>query len=408
MKNKYLFTSEFVSQGHPDKVADIISDSIVDLHISNDPNARVAAETFVAGNNIIIGGEIKSSLEVSVAEYEKLVQDTLISIGYFDNPNFTDEEVIKPQNIKVQVFLNKQSPDISQGVDNSTDEIGAGDQGIMFGYAIAETPNYMPATVEYSKMIKETVYQYAIKNPHKLGVDIKTQVTIDYETKENFENALPQKIETIVVSAPCVSSMNIDEVRALLKQLIIETNLPSELFDINDCKLYLNPTGRYVSHSPLHDTGLTGRKLIVDTMGGHSPIGGGAQSSKDYTKVDRSGLYGARYLAKHIVASGMAKKCSVQLSYAIGIPEPISINVDTQGTFCDPRLNDNVLSRFLETNFKMTPNWLKREFKLDQPREGGFTYIDTAKNGQVGNEGFPWEKLNRLEMFENFKNETLK
>lgn len=406
MKKHYLFTSEFVSQGHPDKVADIISDSIVDLHISNDPNARVAAETFVAGNNICIGGEIKSNLEVSHEEYENLVKETLVKIGYFDNPNFTDEEVIKPQNVKVQVFLNKQSPDIAQGVDNETDEIGAGDQGIMFGYAIAETENYMPATVEYAKRIKDTVYNYALANPDKLGVDIKTQVTIDYGTKENFEAVKPQKIETIVVSAPCVSSMSIEEVRAILKQLIIETNLPADLFDINDCKLYLNPTGRYVSHSPLHDTGLTGRKLIVDTMGGHSKIGGGAQSSKDYTKVDRSGLYGARYLAKHIVAAGLAKKCSVQISYAIGIPEPVSLNVDTEGTYLNEKFNDDVLSAFLEENFRMTPNWLKAEFGLDKPHENGFTYIQTAENGQVGNEVFPWEKLKHLDLFLDFKNKN--
>jgi S-adenosylmethionine synthetase len=276
----------------------------------------------------------------------------------------------------------------------------------MFGYAISETETYMPATVEYSKRIKDTVYEYALKNPDKLGIDIKTQVTVDYGTKENFELAKPQKIETIVVSAPCVSSMDIEEIRAILKQLIVETNLPKELFDINDCKLYLNPTGRYVSHSPLHDTGLTGRKLIVDTMGGHSKIGGGAQSSKDYTKVDRSGLYGARYLAKHIVAAGLARKCSVQLSYAIGIAEPVSLNVDTEGTYLNENFNDDMLSKFLEDNFKMTPNWLRDEFGLNKPHENGFTYIETAKNGQVGNETFPWEKLKHLDMFLDFKKQN--
>lgn len=406
MSNNYLFTSEFVSQGHPDKVADIISDSIVDMHIAFDPNARVAAETFVAGNNVIVGGEIKSKLEVSNEEYEKLIKEVLIQIGYFDNPNFTDEEVIKPKNIKVQILLNKQSPDIAQGVDTKSGEIGAGDQGIMFGYAIAETPNYMPATVECAKRLKDTVYNYAIKNPDKLGIDIKTQVTIDYKTKENFENAKPQKIETIVISAPCVSSMDIEEVRSILKKLIIKTDLPKDLFDINKCKLFLNPTGRYVSHSPLHDTGLTGRKLIVDTMGGHSKIGGGAQSSKDYTKVDRSGLYGARYLAKHIVAAGLAKKCSVQISYAIGVSQPVSINVDTEGTYINERLNDDVLSDFIEENFKMTPSWLMKEFGLHKPKENGFSYVQTAKNGQVGNKEYPWEKLNHIDKFIELKNKN--
>ena len=327
-----------------------------------------------------------------------------MDIGYFDNNNFTDEEVMKPKNVKIQIYLNEQSADISQGVDKEDGEIGAGDQGIMFGYAISETENYMPATIEYAKQIKDVVYQYARKNPDKLGIDIKTQVTIDYETKENFENARPKKIETIVVSAPCVSSMKIEEVRKILRGLIISVNLPEELFNINDCKLHLNPTGRYVSHSPLHDTGLTGRKLIVDTMGGHSKIGGGAQSSKDYTKVDRSGLYGARYLAKHIVASGLAKKCSVQISYAIGIPYPVSLNVDTEGTNRYKNVDDNVLSNFLEENFKMTPDWLNKEFCLDSPKKRGFSYAQTAKEGQVGIESYPWEKLNHLKKFEELKN----
>ena len=406
MKNKYLFTSEYVSSGHPDKVADIISDSIVDLHLKHDKNARVAAETFVAGNNVIVGGEIKSNLKVTEEEYKELIKKVIIRIGYFDNDNFKDDEVIKPQNLKVQIFLNEQSPDISQGVDQEED-IGAGDQGIMFGFASRETAEYMPAAIYYARRLKETVYKYALENPNKLGVDIKTQVTIDYGTKENFENCNPQSIETIVISAPCVSSMKIEEVRDILKSLIVKTNLPSDLFNIEECKLYLNPTGRYVSHSPLHDSGLTGRKLIVDSYGGYSPIGGGAQSSKDYTKVDRSGLYASRYIAKHIVASGLAKKCSVQLSYAIGIAKPLSINVDTFGTNIE-NISDDVLSIFIENNFEMTPNWIKNKFKLDLPNEDNFLYVTTAEKGQVGFREYPWEKLNDIKLFEDFKEKLLK
>jgi S-adenosylmethionine synthetase len=396
-KQHYLFTSEVVSPGHPDKCADIIADSIVDRLIIGDSNSRVASEVFVAGKHVVIGGEVKSNTKISQDEYKQIAIDALEKIGYFNNPHFTDEECLKPQNVDVQVLLNEQSPDISQGVDQEDGEIGAGDQGIMFGYADCETANYMPSAITYARMLMEKVYDYALKNPDTLGVDIKTQVTMDYVTKDNFENSNPQRIDTIVVSAPCVSSITIDEVRALILKLIIETNLPKELFSLEDCTIHINPTGKYVSHSSLHDSGLTGRKLIVDSFGGYSPIGGGAQSSKDYTKVDRSGLYAARYIAKHIVAAGLAKKCVVQISYAIGVAKPTSVAVDTYGTYT--KLNDDELSLFVEQNFALTPNWITKKFNLDKPSASTFLYADVAARGQVGQEDYPWEKLDDMDLF---------
>ncbi|MEA3497692.1 MAG: methionine adenosyltransferase [Campylobacterota bacterium] len=404
MENKqqhYLFTSEVVSPGHPDKCADIIADTIVDKLIIGDSKSRVASEVFVAGKHVVIGGEVTSNTEVSTQEYKQIAIDALEKIGYYENNNFTDEECLKPSNVDVQVLLNRQSPDINQGVDQEDGETGAGDQGIMFGYADIETANYMPSAISYARMLMEKVYHYALEHPSKLGVDIKTQVTMDYGCKNNFENCNPQKINTIVVSAPCVSTMNIDQVRTLIMELIIDTKLPQNLFDPNDCIIHINPTGKYVSHSPLHDSGLTGRKLIVDSFGGYSPIGGGAQSSKDYTKVDRSGLYAARYIAKHIVAAGLAKKCVVQLSYAIGVAKPTSVAVDTYGTFVSK--NDDELSLFVMENYPLTPNWITKKFNLDKPSADTFLYADVAARGQVGQSDYPWEQLDELEKFQELR-----
>ena len=396
----YLFTSEVVSPGHPDKVADIIADSIVDRLIIGDSRSRVASEVFVAGRHVVIGGEVTSNTKLTTEEYKKLVHDALVKIGYNGNPYFTPQECLHPENVDVQVLLNEQSPDINQGVDQEDGETGAGDQGIMFGYADSETKEYMPSALTYARVLMEKVYKYALENPSKLGVDIKTQVTMDYDVKDNFESCKPQKIHTIVVSAPCVASMDIDTVRALIQELIDDAGLPTKLYDKNDCIIHINPTGKYVSHSPLHDSGLTGRKLIVDSFGGYSPIGGGAQSSKDYTKVDRSGLYAARWIAKHIVAAGLAKKCVVQLSYAIGVARPTSVAVDTYGT---SSIGDDKLSTFVHDNFSLTPNWITKKFNLDKPSTDTFLYADVAARGQVGQADYPWEKLDSLEMFEALK-----
>lgn len=393
----YLFTSEVVAPGHPDKCADIISDSIVDALIIHDSQSRVASEVFVAGKNIIIGGEVKTSAELEQSDYEKIVKDALVKIGYTGKSSFTKEQCLHPDDINVQVLLNQQSSDINQGVDQEDGETGAGDQGIMFGYAISETADFMPSAISYARMLSDKVYHYALAHDHKLGVDIKTQVTVDYGNKENFENGRPQKIHTIVVSAPSVEDMPIEEVRSLIQGLIDDTGLPTELYNPEETIIHINPTGRYVNHSSLHDSGLTGRKLIVDSFGGYAPIGGGAQSSKDYTKVDRSGLYAGRWLAKHVVAAGLATKCIVQLSYAIGVAKPTSVSVDTQGTFT--KLDDDSLSQFIIDNFALTPNWITKKFNLDKPSAETFLYADVASRGQVGQSDYPWEKLDELEKF---------
>lgn len=393
----YLFTSEVVSAGHPDKCADIIADSIVDAFLENDKDSRVASEVFVAGNKIVIGGEIKSKHKLEKKDYENIVKKALAEIGYDGHPHFSKKQCLHPDDLDVMVFLNEQSPDINQGVDQEDGEIGAGDQGIMFGFASNEANEYMPAAISYARMLCDKVYAYAKKNPHELGVDIKTQVTIDYVTKENFENCKPQSIHTIVVSAPCVESMKIEDLRALVMKLILDTNLPKELFCPEKTRILINPTGKYVNHSSLHDSGLTGRKLIVDSFGGYAPIGGGAQSSKDYTKVDRSGLYAARWLAKNIVAAGLAKKCIVQLSYAIGVAKPTSVSVDCMGT--NTRLNDDILSDFVMKTFPLTPNWIKNKFNLDKPSKDTFLYANVAARGQVGQADYPWEKLDAVDEF---------
>ena len=398
----YLFTSEVVAPGHPDKCADIIADSIVDALIIADPQSRVASEVFVAGNHVVIGGEVTSKANLSNAEYENIVKDALIGIGYDGKSSFTKEQCLFPEEVKVQVLLNQQSPDINQGVDQEDGETGAGDQGIMFGYASNETADFMPAAITYARVLSDKVYHYALKHNCKLGVDIKTQVTLDYGTKENFENCNPQSIHTIVVSAPSNEDMDITEVRELLQGLIDDAGLPTDLYDPKKTIVHLNPTGRYVSHSPLHDSGLTGRKLIVDSFGGYAPIGGGAQSSKDYTKVDRSGLYAGRWLAKHIVAAGLAKKCSVQLSYAIGVAKPTSVSVDTYGTMIDG-VDDDKLSTFVSENFSLTPNWITAKFGLDKPSPETFLYADVAARGQVGQSDYPWEKLDALDIFETLR-----
>ena len=401
MKNKktqYLFTSEVVSPGHPDKCADIISDSIVDALLMADSNSRVASEVFVAGKHVIVGGEVSTKRH---PDYEKIVKDALIKIGYDGKSAFTREQCLFPDDVDVQILLNQQSPDINQGVDQDSGEIGAGDQGIMFGFASNETKEMMPAAIMYARMLSDRVYNYALKNKDKLGVDIKTQVTIDYGTKENFENCKPQKIHTIVVSAPSTQSMPIEEVRKLIQSLIDTAGLPSELYNPKDTIIHINPTGRYVNHSSLHDSGLTGRKLIVDSFGGYSPIGGGAQSSKDYTKVDRSGLYAGRWIAKNIVAAKLAKKCSVQLSYAIGVAKPVSVSVDTFGTFTS--VDDDTLSNFVSETFSLTPKWITDKFGLDKPSKDTFLYADVAARGQVGQADYPWEKLDAVKLFEALK-----
>ncbi|GHV07820.1 methionine adenosyltransferase [Campylobacterota bacterium] len=395
----YLFTSEAVSPGHPDKCADIVADSIVDYLLSQDSNSRVASEVFIAGNNLVIGGEVKTSANVSVDEYKRIAKAAIEKIGYNGKNGFERSQTLHPDDLNIQVFLNRQSPDISQGVDQSGGEVGAGDQGIMFGFASVEADEYMPAAISFARGLCDFVYRYALEHGDELGLDIKTQVTIDYGTKENFIAAVPQRIHTIVVSAPSVDRLTIEEVRTLIKGLIDRCPaLPKKLYDPNNCIIHINPTGRYVNHGPLHDSGLTGRKLIVDSFGGYAPIGGGAQSSKDYTKVDRSALYAARWIAKNIVAAGLAKKALVQISYAIGVAKPISVSVDTQFTAAEG-ITDEALSDAVAKEFSLTPMWITRTFGLDKPHSSRFLYADVAARGQVGIEGYPWEQIDTTGWF---------
>lgn len=397
----YLFTSESVSPGHPDKCADIVADSVVDFLLMQDPASRVASEVFIAGKNLVIGGEVTTKANITLDDYKKIATEAIKKIGYNGKSAFKKEQTLHPEDLNIQVFINKQSPDINQGVDQASGETGAGDQGIMFGFASCEADEYMPAAISYSRKLCEHIYQFALNNPDKLGVDIKTQVTIDYETKENFINAKPQKIHTIVASAPSVENMNINKVRDLIGKLIDEA-MDTDLYDKNSCIIHINPTGRYVNHGPLHDSGLTGRKLIVDSFGGYAPIGGGAQSSKDYTKVDRSGLYAARWIAKNIVAAGVAKKALVQLSYAIGVAKPVSVSVDTQFTSATS-LSDEELSKLVGDQFALTPSWITKKFNLDKPDPKGFLYADVAAKGQVGITGYPWERIDDSGWFKTLK-----
>ena len=394
----YLFTSESVSPGHPDKCADIISDTIVDHYLQKDPNAKVAAEVLIAGKHITIGGEINSTIELYQSDFEKIVRDALIKIGYRGEGGFSREQTLYPDDITVTVLLNRQSLEINSGVVKSDGEIGAGDQGIMFGYACRETEEYMPAAISYSRLICEKVYNYALKHPDKLGVDIKTQVTVDYGSKEGFVYGKPEKIDTIIVSAPYTEETGKDEAEKIISEIIAQSGLPESLFSADDCIIKINPSGSYISHSALYDSGLTGRKLIVDSFGGYAPIGGGAQSGKDYTKVDRSGLYAARWIAKHIVAAGVSRKALVQISYAIGEAKPVSVTVDTQGTELKS-LSDEEISTWARNQFPLTPKWIKEKFGLDAPSEESFLYADVAAKGQVGFEEYPWEKLDAIGFF---------
>ncbi|WP_353661855.1 methionine adenosyltransferase [Hydrogenimonas sp. SS33] len=387
----YLFTSENVSPGHPDKCADIISDTIVDTFLAADPNARVAAEVMIAGKEVVIGGEVSSTLKPDHDDYEKLVKKALIDIGYTGTGGFSRTQALHPDDVTVTVRLNAQSPEIASGVKREDGEIGAGDQGIMFGYACDETKELMPSAIVFSRRIRERVYEYALGHPFELGVDIKTQVTVDYGSKEGFDNGEVKRIDTIVVSAPYTESFGRGNAERLIRRLIQESGLPEGLVD-GRTRLLINPSGSYVGHSALHDCGLTGRKLIVDTYGGYAPIGGGAQSGKDWTKVDRSGLYAARWLARRIVEEGLAKKALVQLSYAIGEAKPVSVTVDTMGTGRSGG-GDEELSGRLAGLYPLTPAWIRDAFGLDRPGEEGFGYADVAARGQVGVGEWPWERL---------------
>lgn len=399
MEIKKLFTSESVSEGHPDKVCDQIADSVLDACLKDDPASRVACEVFVTDNFVLVGGEITTKSEINI---KQIVKDVLKNIGYDKEELITDYHTVE-----IIDKVRKQSPDISMGVSQSDiKEQGAGDQGIMFGYATNETSVYMPATVSISHLILKVLED--VRKEGKvmtyLRPDSKSQVTIEYD-----DNNKPIRIHTIVVSTQHDDTVTVEDIKKDVKNIIIPIVINklerngdkcANLFD-DDYLLYVNPTGKFVIGGPHGDTGLTGRKIIVDTYGGKGAHGGGAFSGKDPSKVDRSAAYAARYLAKNLVAAGVADECLIQLSYAIGVAKPLSVYVNTYGTnktLC----TDDTIAHFISTTINLTPASIIRKFGLKNP-----IYKPTATYGHFGRECyikdgieyFAWEKLDMVETF---------
>jgi S-adenosylmethionine synthetase len=378
MKNNFLFTSEAVSEGHPDKICDQISDAIVDLYFSKDPFARVACETLTTTNVVKIAGEVRTTANITDKEIDETIRNTIKEIGYEQNG-------FHWKTVKIENLLHPQSPDIAKGVDKTKDkEEGAGDQGIMFGYANSETDVFMPAAIYYSNRLLENIMRDTKNGKIKrLGPDAKTQITLEYK------NGYPFRADTVLVSIQHQDSDTIENIKNTVLPYIRST-LPTGWVD-EKTKILINPTGKFVIGGPDGDTGLTGRKIIVDTYGGYAPHGGGAFSGKDPTKVDRSAAYITRYLAKNVVAAGLAKECLIQVSYAIGIVEPISFYVDTKktGIYTDDAIRDA-----LENLVDLKPQSIREILQLNRP-----IYKKTAAYGHFGRNPeedgcFSWEKTN--------------
>ena len=374
-----LFTSESVTEGHPDKLCDYISDSVLDAYFSKDKNARVACETVAGKGEILVTGEITSTANIDI---EEIVRNTIKEVGY-DNEN-TD---IDYRTCKIHLNISKQSPDIALGVDKSletktgTEVIseGAGDQGIMFGFACNETDTYMPMPIYLAHKLSKRLTEVRKNNIiNYLRPDGKVQVTVEYEGNK------PVRVDTIVVSTQHDSDVDLDVLKKDIKEKVINEVVPNELLDENT-KYFINPTGRFVIGGPLGDSGLTGRKIIVDTYGGYSRHGGGAFSGKDATKVDRSASYMARHIAKNVVANGMADKCEIQLSYAIGVAKPVSIYVETFGT---AKIPEEEISKKIEEKFDLTPRGIINYLDLQKP-----IYKLTTNYGHFGKENLSWEKI---------------
>ena len=368
--SKYYFTSESVTEGHPDKLCDLISDSILDECLKQDKNSRVAVETFAAGNTITIAGQITSKAEFNV---EEVVRKVIKEIGY-DNA----EVDMDYRTCKIDINITKQSPDIAMGVDIG----GAGDQGIMFGYASDETENYMPYAInmahKLSKRLAEVRKDGVI--PY-LRPDGKVQVTVEYEDDK------PKRIETILISTEHNADISQEDLKKDVIENIINVVVPTDMMDENT-KIYVNPTGRFVIGGPLGDTGLTGRKIIVDTYGGYARHGGGAFSGKDASKVDRSAAYMLRHIAKNIVANGYAKKCEIQVSYAIGMKDPLSIYINTFGTGKRP---EEELVEMVKSHFDLTPKGMIDYLGLQEP-----IFTKTTNYGHFGKDDLPWERIINL------------
>lgn len=379
---KKLFTSESVTEGHPDKVCDTLSDSILDDILAHDPDARVACETCAATGLVMVFGEITSTHQPDVA---KIVRDTIREIGYTEGDmGFSFDSVA------VLNTLNKQSADIALGVDKSLEakegdssefDTGAGDQGMMFGYATNETDVYMPMPIYYAqKMAKRLTEVRKNGTLSYLRPDGKTQVTVEYD------NDVPKRIDAVVVSTQHTADVTLDTIKKDIKKYVIDATIPAELMD-DDTKIFINPTGRFVIGGPHGDSGLTGRKIIVDTYGGYAPHGGGAFSGKDPTKVDRSAAYMARYIAKNLVASSICDKCQIQLAYAIGVANPVSVRVDTFGT---GKISDDKINEIVLKEFDLRPAAIIRRLGLKRP-----IYKQTAAYGHFGRDdvALPWEQL---------------
>ncbi len=376
--NSFVFTSESVSEGHPDKIADQISDAILDSILEKDPNARVACETIVKSGLVLIAGEITTNVWVDA---EEIARKTIKQIGY-DKPELGFDY----QSCVILNSIGKQSPDIAVGVDKETTESqGAGDQGLMFGYATNETEALMPAPIMYAHLLVKRQAELRKNGTLPwLRPDAKSQLTFIYE------NHKPVGIDCVVLSTQHDPEISQEDLKEAVMEQIIKPTLPSEWLT-DKTKYFINPTGRFVIGGPVGDCGLTGRKIIVDTYGGMARHGGGCFSGKDPSKVDRSAAYAARYVAKNIVAAGLAERCEVQLSYAIGVAEPTSINIDTFGT---GKIADTEISKLVQKNFDLTPNGITRELDLLRP-----IYTDTAAYGHFGrnNKDFSWEKTDKVD-----------
>ena len=372
----HLFTSESVSEGHPDKIADQISDAVLDAILQQDPKARVACETYVKTGMVLVGGEITTSAWVDI---EELTRQTVREIGYTHSDMGFDADSCAVLNA-----IGKQSPDINQGVDRTRpEEQGAGDQGLMFGYASDETEVLMPAPITYSHRLVQR--QAEMRKSGKLDwlrPDAKSQVTFIYE------NNVPVGIDAVVLSTQHCDSVSTETVREAVMEEVIKPVLPAEWITANT-KFHINPTGRFVIGGPMGDCGLTGRKIIVDTYGGMARHGGGAFSGKDPSKVDRSAAYAGRYVAKNIVAAGLAKRCEIQVSYAIGVAEPTSISIDTFGT---SQYDEATLVALVKQHFDLRPYGLIKMLDLERP-----IYQPTAAYGHFGRDSFPWEVTDKAE-----------
>ena len=375
-KHNYLFTSESVSEGHPDKMADQISDAVLDAILTQDPHGRVACETLLTTGLVVVSGEITTKANI---DFNEIARNTVKKIGYDDTAKGFDYKTCA-----VMVSCGRQSPDIAMGVrDTLSEDQGAGDQGIMFGYAVNETPEMMPMSIAMShKLMKELAAVRHAGKVNWLRPDSKSQVTIEYS------EGRAKRIDTVVVSTQHSEEVNQGTIKELVMEEVIKKHLPKELLDAKT-KYHINPTGRFVTGGPMGDAGLTGRKIIVDTYGGHGAHGGGAFSGKDPSKVDRSAAYAARHVAKNIVAAGLAEKCLVQLAYAIGVADPVSIYINDYGT---SKCGTEKLEKAVRQIWNLKPGAILKEFDLLKP-----IYSSTASYGHIGREQFSWEKVNKVD-----------